>query len=155
MREREVGRIETFGVRNNVIVLETETSAAVSESFADDVSGGVFSPPLGMSTGDDVGVWPALVLRLSIEESRPLRSVRFLIDARRRRRRRRRGRGGGVRERGGVRRYGGRDPHRVFNSRRFRFKLKYKPNRILFCYFLFEKFFGANQTQNEVYLLKY
>lgn len=61
-----------------MIVLETETAAAVSESLADDISGGVLTPPLGMSTGHDVCISPALVLRLSIEETRPLR---FLIDA--------------------------------------------------------------------------
>jgi hypothetical protein len=72
-------RLSTFGIRNNVIILETETTIAISEAFADYVTGDVFTPPLGMSTRYDVSISPALVLRLSIEETRSLFSVRFYI----------------------------------------------------------------------------
>lgn len=62
----------TFGEGENVVVLVAEATEATEEALADDVAGGVLPPAVGVAAGDDVGVFPALGLRLGVEGARPL-----------------------------------------------------------------------------------
>lgn len=55
-----------------MIVLVAEAAEATEEALADDVAGGVLPPAVGVAAGDDVGVFPALGLRLGVEGARAL-----------------------------------------------------------------------------------
>lgn len=42
-----------------MIVFETKTTMTIAEPFADDVTGGVFTPPFRVASGDYFGFGPA------------------------------------------------------------------------------------------------
>ena len=71
-----------------MVVLEAEAAIAVAEALADNVAGCVFSPPLRVSPGNYLGVCPASVLRLFVEESWSLLTIAAATSRTRRRRRR-------------------------------------------------------------------
>lgn len=54
-----------------MIILEAEASLAVAEALADDITSGVLTPPLGMSSGDSIGLGPTYGFRFCVEKSRP------------------------------------------------------------------------------------
>ena len=54
----------TFGKGNDVIVLVAEAADAVEETFADNVTGGVFAPPLRVTAGDGISLAPTDGLRV-------------------------------------------------------------------------------------------
>lgn len=54
-----------------MIVLEAETALTVAETLADNVAGGVFAPPIWMSTRDYISLSPTHTLHHLIKESWP------------------------------------------------------------------------------------
>lgn len=58
----------TFGERDDVIVFKAKASLTIAEAFADDVTGGIFTPPFRMSSGDYFGFGPTEFFDHGVEE---------------------------------------------------------------------------------------
>lgn len=72
-----------------MVVLVAEAAAAVPETLADNVAGGVLAPPFRVAVGDHFGLLPAHDLSLGVEEPRSISfSLPLLVLAAMPRRRR-------------------------------------------------------------------
>lgn len=72
----------TFGKRDDMIILVAEATKAVEEAFADNVTGGVFTPPFWVTAGYSISLCPADALCLCVELSWSFVAVAVAFAAR-------------------------------------------------------------------------
>ncbi len=69
----------SLGIRENVIVIVTETTRATNELAKDDVAEGIPAPAIGVSSFDLVGLFPTLLFDRVRKASRDIVRVRVKV----------------------------------------------------------------------------